>query len=121
MKVSMTGHLDVATSTGVQYLNPNAFSEPPVTAGGVVARLGTAPRYFGNLRGYAQPSENFGIFKRFGFGEGRFVEFRADAFNVFNRSGLGDPITTVGDPQFGQITGVQQGGREVQLALRITF
>jgi hypothetical protein len=121
LKVSMTGHLDVASSTGVQYLNPNAFSEPPVTAGGVVARLGTAPRYFGNLRGYAQPSENFGIFKRFGFGEGRFVEFRADAFNVFNRSGLGDPITTVGDPQFGQITGVQQGGREVQLALRITF
>jgi hypothetical protein len=121
MTVPMSGHLDVASSTGVQYLNPNAFAAPATTANGVVASLGNSPRYFGNLRGYAQPSENFGIFKRFGFGEGRFVEARCDMMNVFNRSGLGDPITTVGDPQFGQITGVQQGPREVQVALRVTF
>ena len=121
LKVSMNGHLDVATSTGMQYLNPNAFSAPSTTANGVVASLGNSPRYFGNLRGPYQPSENFGIFKRFRFGEGRFIEARGDMFNVFNRSGLGDPVTTVGDPQFGQIIDVQQGPRQVQLALRVTF
>ena len=121
LKVPMTGHLDVASATGVQYLNPNAFAAPATTANGVVASLGNSPRYFGNLRGPYQPSENFGIFKRFRFGEGRFVEARADGFNVFNRSGLADPITTVGDPQFGQITDVQQSGREIQVALRVTF
>jgi hypothetical protein len=121
LKVPMTGHLDVATGTGVPYLNPAAFANPPTTANGVILRLGTAPRYFGNLRGPYWATENFGIFKRFPFREGAFVEFRADAFNAFNRSGLGDPILTVGDPQFGQITDVQQGPREIQLALRMTF
>jgi len=121
LKVSSGGHLDVASGTGVQYINPNAFTSPPVTPGGVVLRLGTAARYYGNLRGPYQPSENIGLFKRFHFGESRFLEARADAFNVFNRSGLADPVTTVGDPQFGQIIDVQQGPREVQVALRITF
>src|SRR5579871_713808 len=121
LRVPTTGHLDVATGTGIPYLNPAAFADPPTTAGGVALRLGTAPRYFGNLRGPMLPTENFGIFKRFPFRESTFLEFRADAFNAFNRTGLGDPILTVGDPQFGQITDVQQGPREVQLALRLTF
>lgn len=112
---------DVASGTGIQYLNPAAFGAPPTTDNGVVSRLGTAPRYMGNVRGPMQPSENFGIFKRFHFGESRFVEVRGDAFNVFNRAVLGDPVTTVGDPQFGQITGIQSGPRELQVAARITF
>jgi hypothetical protein len=73
------------------------------------------------LRGPYQPSENFGIFKRFPWGEGRFVEARADMFNLFNRAGLGDPVTTVGDPKFGQIIDVAQGPRQIQVALRLTF
>jgi hypothetical protein len=121
LRLSTGAHLDVATGTGIPYLNPNAFATPPTTANGVVLSLGTAPRYFGNLRGPYYPSENFGIFKRFPFREAVFIEFRGDAFNAFNRSGLGNPITTVGDPQFGQITDVQQGPREIQLALRLTF
>jgi hypothetical protein len=68
------------------------------------------------------PTEDFGLFKRFPFGgEARHIEFRADMFNVFNRSRLGDPVTTVGDPQFGQIIDVQQGPRQIQMSLRITF
>ena len=119
--VTTTGKLDLATGSGVQYLNPKAFAEPPTTANGVVAHVGTSPRYFSSLRGPYQPSENFGIYKRFPFSESRNLELRMDAFNAFNRSGLGDPVTTVGDPQFGQIIGVQSGPREVQIALRFNF
>jgi hypothetical protein len=121
LTVPMTGHLDVASSTGVQYLNPKAFAEPPTTPNGVVKRLGTAARYYGNIRGPYLPTEDFGLFKRFPFGEGRHIEFRADMFNLFNRARLGDPVTTVGDPQFGQIIDVQQGPRQIQMALRLTF
>ncbi len=121
LTVPKTGHLNVAASIGIQYLNPAAFVNPPTTANGVVLALGNTPRYYGNLRGSFQPSENMGIFKRFPFGEGKYLEYRCDAFNVFNRTGLGDPDTTVGDPQFGQIIDVQQGPRELQMALRITF
>lgn len=121
LTINTPGRLDVASGTGIQVLNPKAFAEPPMTENGVVKRLGTSPRYFGNLRGPYQPAENFGIFKRFPWGEGRFVEARADMFNLFNRSGLGDPVTTVGDPKFGQIIDVAQGPRQIQVALRLTF
>jgi hypothetical protein len=121
LTVPQSGRLDLAAGTGIQVLNPKAFAEPPTTPGGVVLRLGNSPRYFGNLRGPYLPSEDFGIFKRFAFGENRYLEFRSDFFNAFNRTGLGDPVTTIGDPQFGQIIGVQSGPRQIQLALRFTF
>ena len=121
LTVPLSGRPDVASGTGIQYINPKAFANPPTTPNGVVAHIGTSPRYFGNLRGPYQPSDNFGIFKRFPFGEGKFVEIRSDMFNVFNRSGLGDPVTTVGDPKFGQIIDVASGPREIQVALRVTF
>jgi len=121
LKVAMTGSLNLAAGLGIQYINPAAFVAPPTTPNGVVLALGDTPRNFGNLRGPYLPTENFGLFMRFPFRENAFVEFRLDAFNAFNRTGLADPITTVGDPQFGQIVDVQQGPREVQLALRLTF
>jgi hypothetical protein len=122
LRVPQTGHLDVAGGgAGVAWINPNAFADPPQTANGVIARFGTAPRVFGNLRGPYQPSENIGLFKQFKFGEGRNLEVRADAFNAFNRVGLGDPDTTIGDTYFGQILGVQQGPREIQISMRLTF
>ena len=121
LTVPIVGRPNVSAGTGVQYINPAAFASPPTSPNGVVLRLGTSPRYFGNLRGPYQPSENFGIFKRFPFREGAFLEVRGDFFNVFNRTGLADPVTTVGDPQFGQIIDVAQGPREIQLAMRLTF
>ena len=121
LTVPMTGNLNVAGGVGIQYLNPAAFTNPPMTANGVILSLGTSPRYFGNLRGPFQPSENFGLFKRFPFGEKRFLEVRSDWFNAFNRTGRGDPVTTVGDPQFGQIIDVQQGPRAIQMEARLTF
>ncbi|MBZ5590839.1 MAG: TonB-dependent receptor [Acidobacteriia bacterium] len=121
LKVSSHGPFDYAGGTGQAYLNPAAFALPPTTANGTVLRLGTAPRYFGNLRGPRNPSENFGIFKRFSFREGTFLEFRCDLFNAFNRAGRGDPDTNLSDSTFGQILDVGSGPREVQLALRLTF
>ena len=103
------------------YLNPAAFSAPPTTPNGVVLSLGNSPRYFSNLRGPWQPSENFGIFKRFPFHEGMFLEFRMDMFNAFNRAGLSDPDTNLSDSTFGRILDTAENPREIQLALRLTF
>jgi len=121
---SQSGGLNFAAGIGKPYLNPNAFTNPPITPNGVVLSLGNTPRYFGNLRGPWLPSENAGIFKRFPFREDAFFEFRCDMLNVFNRVTLADPDTTVGDPQFGQILGVSTTAptaRQIQLAARITF
>ncbi len=48
-------------------------------------------------------------------------EFRVDILNLFNRSGIGGPITNLSDPNFGKIFGVGQGARRLQLSLRATF
>jgi len=49
------------------------------------------------------------------------LELRLEAQNAFNHPVFGTPDTTVGDPNFGQISYTAVGPREVQLALKFTF
>jgi hypothetical protein len=66
-------------------------------------------------------TEDLGMQKNFRFGEAARFELRATALNAFNRTGRGNPITNITDPNFGQIIGTQLGGRIVELAARIEF
>lgn len=117
-----TGSMNVASgANSIQWLNPAAFRAVPLTPNGVPTRLGTAGRYLPNVRGPHFLGEDFGIEKRFPFGEKRAFELRGDAFNAFNRAGRGNPVTDVTSPLFGKITSVQQGGRNIQLSARIEF
>ena len=111
----------VAFGTGTPYLNPAAFSQVPATAQGVPLRLGTAPRFLPNVRGPSFHGEDFGVAKKFVFLEKRSIEFRADAFNAFNRAGRGDPDTDITSTTFGRITGARQGPRSLQLQLRLAW
>ena len=50
------------------------------------------------------------------------LQFRADMFNVFNRTGRGDPDTNLADGgSFGLILDPGHDPRVIQLALRLTF
>ncbi len=55
------------------------------------------------------------------FGERLAWELRGNFTNFINRHGRGNPITDLSDPNFGQITGAQAGGRNIELSTRITF
>ncbi len=142
-KVSFQGPLN--SEDGSQYLNPAAFDSlpnvegcmgPPSDAvvtgykdedgndycGAVATRWGTAPRFLSSTRGPSFQSEDFGILKDTRITERFMLRFRADFFNVFNRTGLGDPNTDVGDPgSFGRIYGVAHGPRNIMLSLRLDF
>src|SRR5262245_11631835 len=114
----------VDPTNGTQYLNTAAFANPPRTSLNVPTRLGNAPRYLPDLRGFAIWSEDFSMIKQFalGFREGTSVELRMDALNVFNRVRMGDPSTNVNDPQnFGKIFGKNGGPRNIQIGLRLNF
>ena len=111
------GSLDLAR--GTPYLNPAAFATQPLSPQGVPSRLGTAPPVL-DVRGPAFFSEDLGLLKRISAG-GRDIEVRADFINLFNRVGLGGPITNLSDPNFGRIFGIGMGSRRVQLSLRATF
>jgi len=49
------------------------------------------------------------------------IEFRAEMFNVWNHAQFGDPGTTLGDANFGQITSLGINPREIQFGLRLEF
>jgi hypothetical protein len=53
--------------------------------------------------------------------ESKVLEFRAEAFNVFNHVNLGLPNATVDSLGAGEITYVQVSMRQMQFALRFQF
>lgn len=118
--------LDVVNGTPM--LNPAAFAEPPLSpVNGFALRVGTAPRFLPNVRGPAHEFEDVGFIKNTRLTERTSLQIRAEMFNVFNRTGRGDPDPSLGDGlpseggTFGLITGPMNGPRLVQIAVRLDF
>lgn len=61
------------------------------------------------------------LFKKFEFTERFSSELRIESFNTFNIINLGAPNTTVGDPNFGVITGVGAPPRVLQFGVKLGF
>ncbi len=115
---------------GGRAINPNAFSEP--TAGA----LGDSPRNF--VRGFGAWQMDLAVRRDFPIHERLKLQFRAEAFNIFNHPNFGAISSTYCPPGpgcvFGQATATlasslgilsplyQQGGpRSMQLALKLIF
>ena len=96
------------------WFNPNAFTEPQDPY-----RNGTARR--DSLRGPRLVVSNLSISKNLLPLEGKSLEFRAEAFNVFNHVNLGLPNATIDSDGAGQITYVQTSMRQMQFALHFSF
>jgi hypothetical protein len=63
---------------------------------------------------------DMGLFKDFPIHENVKAQFRVEAFNLFNRVNLYNPIGDLGSPQFGQSTAAFLA-REFQLGLKVLF
>jgi hypothetical protein len=112
------GSVDIRN--GTVYLNRDAFATQPLSPRGIPERIGTAPRVLTDATGPSRAREDLGLMKRVSFGT-RSVEARVDVLNLFNRSGLGGPITNLADPNFGKIFGVAYGPRRFQFSMRVAF
>jgi hypothetical protein len=98
-----------------------AFSEP----------LGFEAGSRNNLRGPHYSNVDLALDKHFPIRERYIIEFRAEAFNVFNHPSFALPSAGVADvsnpPQFGVLTGQtaepgnNTGNRIMQFALRLDF
>jgi len=117
-----TGISPVSSSTTIAgYFNNAAFAIPAVGA------FGNAGRNVGRGPGLWQLDT--ALSKRFAITEQLRLNFRAEAFNVFNRAQFGDPSGNFSNPiSFGTITttvnttGIGTGTpREFQFALRLEF
>jgi len=99
-----------------RYLNVDAFSQPaPYT-------IGNVPRIMPNVRGPAFYNEDFSVFKKIYIRESKYLEFRTEFFNLFNRVVFGGPSTNVNTPSdFGTISSQANTPRVVQFALKFIF
>ena len=117
----------VDVTNGTQYLSPLAFADPPASPSGQPLRIGNSPAFLPHTRGPRHSNEDFGIVKNTRITERISAQFRADMFNVFNRTGRGDPDTCLCDDipanggTFGLILDPGNDPRVIQLALRLTF
>jgi hypothetical protein len=75
------------------------------------------------LTGPGVVSTDLGLQRNFGlpWREGMRLEFRAEAFNLFNTPQFGQPNATLGNPAFGTIGGTARANRQMQLGARFIF
>ena len=107
-------------STIQSWITPAAFSIP---ASGTFGNLGRNV-----FRGPSHWQADVALVKTFPVIEWVSLDFRAEAFNIFNHPQFGDPNTVFGTPSFGSITSTVNTGatgngtaRSYQFSLRLTY
>jgi hypothetical protein len=96
-----------------RWYDPSAFARPDSI------RFGNTGR--GILNSPGLKTFDGGLAKNFNFGEGRRVQFRAEAFNLTNTPQWGFPNQNFDSPNAGIITSTAADNRSLQLALRLDF
>jgi outer membrane receptor protein involved in Fe transport len=118
-------HETAVTGDPARYFNPAAFVLQPA---GTLGNVGRGSLIGPNLRTF-----DLAMIKNTGWarlGEATNIQFRIEAFNVFNRTNFGPPLLTAftgaADNEqpvstFGLIRSTVTSSRQIQLGLRITF
>jgi len=86
--------------------------------------FGSAPRTVSGARQPGVKNVSMSFFKEFPMQkirEGMRMEFRFEAFNVFNHPNFAGPDTDFGGGSFGTVTFLSNPMREVQLGLKLYF
>ena len=99
-------------TNGGQYLNASQFSDPPL------GQFATTPRSI-----CCGPGENewdITVSKRIALNEARYFQFRADIFNLFNKTQFVNPDGNFSDTTFGLVQQARDP-RLVQFALKFYF
>ncbi|HVV45982.1 MAG TPA: hypothetical protein VHC72_12290, partial [Bryobacteraceae bacterium] len=102
------------SSNPIYFLNPAAFSVPNYTQ-----PFGNSPRNVAMMPAFFQT--DFGLHKNFPIAEGRYVQFRAEAFNLFNKTNFSSVTTTNANSSTFGIFDSTFPARQFQLALRLVF
>jgi hypothetical protein len=112
LRPDLVGDPEDAPGTVEEFFNTAAFRQPPAN------QFGNAPRSV--IRLPYQNTTDLGLFKNFEVGGRVGLQFRAEMFNVFNRTNFTNANTTMGNPAFGRLTQSAEP-RLIQLGVRATF
>jgi hypothetical protein len=108
----VSGQSFAGPKTVAQWFNPGAFTAP---AFGFYGTCGT-----GLIRGPGENTWNWALFKTFPVKERLKIQFRAEAFNIWNHANFANVSTGYGSGSFGQVTSALDP-REIEFAVRISF
>lgn len=96
-----------------RFLNFAAFPVQPID------RLGNVTRYNPKARTLPELNENISLAKSFHFTESKRLDFRWEAFNLFNRVRFGTGSTNLNSSSFGLVTDQANDQRRMQVALKL--
>jgi hypothetical protein len=107
------------------WLNPTSFTLPLSATKTPAAQYESYPYKYGNtgkgsLRGPGHMNWDMSVYKNIGLPEHSHLQFRAEAFNTFNRTPLGNPVTSLNSGGFGSILSAGDP-RIMQLGLKLVF
>ena len=94
------------------WFNTDAFERPPFGSFGDAGRNSVDGPGFANV--------NLALVKHAAVAGGARLQFRIEAFNLFDRLNLGLPDSFLGSPTFGQISSAGEA-RRMQLGVRLLF
>jgi hypothetical protein len=108
-----------APHTFLQWFNTGCFQLNPTNGvapfGNIVSNTGR-----GTVNGPPTQRYDFSLFKNFGIGEGKTLQLRGEAFNVFNHTNFRVINTTITNAAYGQVTSVRDP-RTIQLGVKFMF
>ena len=117
------GSFDPSVDTFVQ---PASFfpAQTGTQFAGTTQYFGNMTRYNPKFRQFPNKTENISVTKSFRIHEGIRLDFRAEAFNAFNRVRFGTGSLSLQSSTFGQLTSsgdLLNSPRQMQLALKLYF
>ncbi len=113
MRPNLVGDPNSGAGSSARWFNPDAFAVPDFGSFGDAGR--------GLVNSENVTFFDFSLFKRFGWGDERWVEVRSEFFNLFNLVNYGSPDSTVLSPTAGRVTSTIAPIRQVQFGLKIIF
>jgi hypothetical protein len=114
------GTLSTHPGNTQRYFDTNAVAPAPTNSNGVLLRQGILGR--NTLIGPGARTVDLSMSKTTPLKERFKIEFRAEAFNLFNHPVYNNPNTDISAGNFGQITGTQLSSeRQLQGVIRLIF
>jgi hypothetical protein len=95
--------------------------DPTKVVGARVFVSGNLPPNLDEYRNPEYHQWDLALMKNFPFGAGRYLQFRAEAQNVFNIRGFGPYNSQIGTANYGLITTAGNEPRQIQLSARVNF
>lgn len=126
VRPNVTGPVQVTGNINGWIANPSVFTSPCTTSSGITT---CSPGNLGRntVIGPKFVNTDFSLIKNTKISERFNLQFRAEAFDVFNHPNFGDPNLNAGSKFFGIINSTRFGpadfgsARQIQLALKLQF